>query len=52
MDQIFKTSITEEHAQLAKARALTRLLEELELGENCEQTYSEEEVARLLGIKG
>lgn len=48
----FPFSVTEDNAQLVKARALTRLLKELEEGENCEQTYSEEEVARLLGIKG
>lgn len=38
------------NAQYVKARALVRLMKELEQGENCEQTYSEEEAARFLGI--
>lgn len=43
-------SVTEDNAQLVKARALSRLLKELEQGENCED-YSEEEAARLLGVE-
>lgn len=47
----FPFSVTEDNAQLVKARALVRLMKELERGENCEQTYSEEEAARLLGVE-
>lgn len=47
----FPFSVTEDNAQLVKARALTRLLKELEQGETCEQSCSEEEAARLLGIE-
>lgn len=47
----FPFSVTEDNAQLVKARALTRLLKELEQGENCGQSYSEEEAARILDVE-
>jgi len=47
----FPFSVTEDNAQYVKARALARLMKELEQGENCEQTYSEEEAARFLGVE-
>lgn len=48
MDQI----LSPDSSQPIKARALTRLLKELEQGETCEQSYSEEQAAGLLGVKG
>lgn len=47
MDQILSCP---PNVQIEKTRALVQLVKALEQGENCEQSYSEEEAARLLGI--
>lgn len=46
----FPFAVTEDNAELVKAKALTRLLKELKQGEDCAESYSEEETARILGV--
>ena len=46
----FPFAVTEDNAELVKAKALTRLLKGLEQGEDCAESYSEEETARILGV--
>lgn len=46
----FPFAVTEDNAELVKAKALTRLLRELKQGEDCMESYSEEEAARILGV--
>lgn len=46
----FPFAVTEDNAELVKAKALTRLLKELKQGEDCAENYSEEEAARILGV--
>ena len=46
----FPFAVTEDNAELVKAKALTRLLKELKQGEYCAESYSEEETARILGV--
>lgn len=43
-------SMSEDNAQL-KTQALVHLLKELKKGENCGESYSEEDVARILDIE-
>ena len=33
-----------------KAKALTKLIKELEIGMNCTESYSEEETKKILGL--
>ncbi len=47
----FPFPVTEDNAELVKSKALARLLRELKQGEDCTESYSEEEAARLLGVE-
>ena len=47
----FPFPITEENAELVKAKALSRLVRELKDGDACTQSVSEEEAMRLLGVE-
>ena len=47
----FPFAVTEENAELVKAKALSRLIKELQKGDECTESYSEEEALRLLGIE-
>ena len=44
----FPFAVTEENAELVKAKALSRLMKELLKGDECTESYSEEEALRLL----
>ena len=46
----FPFPVTEDNAELLRAKALTRLMKELEAGDACTETYDAAEAARLLGI--
>lgn len=46
----FPFPVTEDNAQLVKAKALTQLMKELEAGDADSVSYSEEEVYRRLGV--
>ena len=41
---------TEDNAENMKAKALTKLIKELEIGMNCTESYSEEEAKKILGL--
>lgn len=47
----FPFAVTEDNAEIVKAKALSRLLKELKQGEDCTESYSEEEAARILGVE-
>ena len=47
----FPFAVTEENAELVKAKALSRLVRELKAGDACTQSVSEEEAMRLLGVE-
>ena len=47
----FPFAVTEENAELVKAKALSRLMKELQKGDECAESYSEEEALRLLGVE-
>ena len=47
----FPFAVTEENAELVKAKALSRLMKELQKGDECTESYSEEEALRLLGVE-
>ncbi|MCI9510291.1 MAG: phosphatase [Angelakisella sp.] len=47
----FPFSVTDDNTQLVKAKALARLMKELEAGEKDPKTYTEEEVYRRLGVE-
>lgn len=47
----FPFPVTEDNAEIIKAKALTRLLKELKQGEDCTEVYSEEEAAQILGVE-
>lgn len=47
----FPFSVTDDNTQLVKAKALARLMKELEAGEKDTKTYTEEEVYRRLGVE-
>ena len=47
----FPFPVTEENAELVKAKALSRLVRELKAGDACTQSVSEEEAMRLLGVE-
>lgn len=46
----FPFSATEDNAENMKAKALTKLIKELEIGMNCTESYSEEEAKKILGL--
>ena len=46
----FPFPVTEENAELVKAKALSRLMKELEKGDDCTESYAEEDAIRILGI--
>ena len=46
----FPFSVTEDNSKKMKAKALSRLMKELEIGMNCTESYSEEETQKLLGL--
>lgn len=46
----FPFSVTEDNAAVVKAKALSRLVKELQKGDDCAVSYSEEEARRMLGV--
>ena len=46
----FPFSITEDNAENMKAKALIKLMKELEIGMHCSESYSEEETKKILGL--
>ena len=46
----FPFQVTENNAELVKAKAMTRLMKELKRGDDCTEVYSEEEAMRILGV--
>ena len=46
----FPFSVTEDNAEKMKAKALSKLMKELEIGMNCTESYSEEETKKILGL--
>ena len=46
----FPFSVTEDNAAVVKAKALSRLVKELQKGDECAISYSEEEARRMLGV--
>lgn len=44
----FPFSVTEDNAENMKAKALTKLMKELEIGIKCTESYSEEEAKKML----
>ena len=47
----FPFPVTEDNADLVKAKALARLARELKAGDDCTELYAEEEALRLLGAE-
>ena len=43
-------SVTEDNAAVVKAKAMARLAKELQKGDDCSVSYSEEEARRMLGV--
>lgn len=46
----FPFQVTENNAELVKAKAMTRLMKELKKGDDCTEVYSEEEAMHILGV--
>ena len=46
----FPFQVTENNAELIRAKAMTRLMKELKKGDDCTEVYSEEEAMRILGV--
>ena len=46
----FPFSVTEDNSKKMKAKVLSRLMKELEIGMNCTESYSEEEAKKMLGL--
>ena len=46
----FPFSVTEDNVENMKAKALTKLIKELEIGINCTESYSEEEAKKRLNL--
>lgn len=46
----FPFQVTEDNAEIVKAKALARLMKELKKGDDCAEAYSEEDAMRILGI--
>lgn len=47
----FPFAVTEENAEVVKAKALARLMKELQTGDACTESYTEEDAIRLLGVE-
>ena len=47
----FPFPVTEENAALVRAKALTRLMKELEAGDACTEVYDAAEAARILNLE-
>lgn len=47
----FPFPVTEENAEMVKAKSLSRLMKELQKGNDCTESYSEEETLKLLGVE-
>lgn len=47
----FPFPVVENNAEIVKAKALSRLMQELEKGDICEESYTEEEAGAILGIE-
>lgn len=47
----FPFPVTAENAELVKAKALTRLMKELQRGDDCPESYTQEEAMCLLGVE-
>ena len=48
----FPFSVTEDNAGLIKAKALARLMKELQKGDDCAELYEADEARRMLGLDG
>ena len=48
----FPFSVTEDNAEVIKAKALGRLMKELQKGDDCTEFYDADEARRMLGIDG
>lgn len=46
----FPFSVTEDNAEIIKAKALKRLMKELQKGDDCTELYDEEQTRKLLGL--
>ena len=46
----FPFQVTEDNAEIVKAKSMTRLMKELKKGDDCTEVYSEEDAMRILGI--
>ena len=42
--------MTEENAEIVKAKAMARLVRELKAGDECTELYEEKDALRLLGV--
>ena len=47
----FPFSVTEDNAEIIRAKALARLLKELKRGDECKTVYSAEETRKMLGLQ-
>ncbi|MBR1494053.1 MAG: type II toxin-antitoxin system RelB/DinJ family antitoxin [Acidaminococcaceae bacterium] len=47
----FPFPVVENNAEIVKAKALSRLMKELEKGDACEESYAEDEACAILGIE-
>jgi len=46
----FPFPVTEENAEIVKAKAMARLVRELKAGDECTELYEEKDALRLLGV--
>lgn len=46
----FPFSVTKDNSEKMRAKALSKLMKELEIGMDCTESYSEEEAKKLLGL--
>ena len=47
----FPFPVTERNAEIVKAKALSRLMKDLQKGDDCVESYTEEEALRMLGAE-
>lgn len=47
----FPFAVTEENAALVRAKAFSRLMKELRKGDDCEESFTEDEAMRFLGVE-
>ena len=47
----FPFPVTEGNAEIVRAKSLTRLMKELQKGDDCTESYTEEEALRMLGAE-